>query len=61
MGPKEIKVESSVPWYAHTRISGSCGPDVTVQDIVDRFYDSYCGGRDAWVRDGKFGVVRHDD
>jgi len=59
--PKEIKVESSIPGYAHTRISGSCGQDVTVEDIEKKFYHSYFGGRNAWVRDGKFGVITHTD
>jgi len=57
----QITIGSSVQGYCHTRISGSCSEDVTVSDIEERFYDPYFGGRNAWVRDGKFGVIVHND
>ncbi|MER9829205.1 hypothetical protein NKJ51_12560 [Mesorhizobium sp. M0134] len=47
--------------YAHTRIWGTCSQDVTVEDVKERLYHWYFGGRDAWVRDGKFGCVIHTD
>jgi hypothetical protein len=58
---KRIEVDLRVPGYAHTRLTGTCGPDVTVEDVRQRFYHEYFGGRDAWVRDGRWGVIRHDD
>ena len=61
MEDKEIKVISHIPGYAHTKYSGTCGKDVTVQDIKDKFYHSYFGGRGAWVRDGKWEAISHND
>lgn len=58
---KKILVISRVSGYAHTRYSGTCPPDVTVEDIKSRFYDPCFGGRDAWVRGGEWGCVRHND
>jgi len=57
----QITIESSTQGYCHTQIYGSCSQDVTVHDIEERFYDPYFGGRNAWVRDGKFGVIVHND
>jgi len=57
----QITIESSHQGHCHTQIYGSCSQDVTVQDIEQRFYDPYFGGRNAWVRDGKFGVIVHND
>ena len=63
MADEEIKftVESSQCGYAHTRISGTYTGPATVKDVEKRFYHSYFGGRDAWCRDGRFGVVVHTD
>lgn len=47
--------------YNHVNVSGVCSPDVTVEDVKKRFYHFYFGGRDAWVRDGKFGCTIHID
>ena len=58
---KWMQVESSINGYAHTTISGRCGPDVTREDVEARFYHSYFGGRGAWVKDGRFGCVIHTD
>jgi hypothetical protein len=58
---KHIEVTWSEPGYAHTKMGGTCGPDVTVEDIEKRFYHDYFGGRGAWVRAGQWGAIRHDD
>lgn len=47
--------------WNNTTISGVCSPDVTVEDVKKRFYHDYFGGRQAWVRDGRFGCVVHTD
>lgn len=59
--PERIVVEWREVGYAHTRLQGSCAADVTVEEIKGKFYDPYFGGRDAWVENGKWGCVRHDD
>jgi len=59
MGEKQIEVTHTEHGYNHDRLSGTCGPDVTVKDIEERFYHSYFGGREAWVRDGRWGCVVH--
>lgn len=58
---KRIEVTGSHPGHAHTTLYGTCSSNVTVDDIKRKFYHSYFGGRDAWVRDGQWGAVRHDD
>lgn len=45
--------------YNHTVVWGICSPDVTVEDVKKRFYHDYFGGRQAWVKDGKFGATIH--
>jgi hypothetical protein len=47
--------------YNNTTVRGTCPDDATVQEVKDRFYHEYFGGRDAWVRDGKFGCTIHTD
>lgn len=47
--------------YGHVTVSGVCSPDVTVKDVEKRFYHWYFGGRDAWVKDGRFGCTIHTD
>lgn len=64
--PKRIMVERVEVGYAHTRLQGSCAPDVTAKEIQEKFYHPEWGGRDAWVgTDGEgntvWGCVRHDD
>lgn len=49
------------PGYAHVRIQGTCAADATVEEVRKAFYHDYFGGRDAWVSDGRFGVVVHTD
>lgn len=58
---KQMIVTDRSPGYGHTTVSGVCSPDVTVEDVQKRFYHSYFGGRQAWVRDGRFGCVIHTD
>lgn len=54
-------VENRWRGYAHVQIQGRCPRDKTVEDVQKRFYHPYFGGRDAWVKDGKFGVIVHTD
>lgn len=54
-------VTDRVYGYNHTRLQGTCPADATVEEVKDRFYHEYFGGRDAWVRDGKFGCTVHLD
>lgn len=56
-----FNVTDTQPGYAHTRISGTYTGPATVEAVKKRFFHSYFGGRDAWCRDGKFGVVVHTD
>lgn len=58
---KDIVVTKSNPGYAHHEFEGDCGPDVTEEDIKARFYHPHFGGRDAWVKNGKWGAVRYTD
>jgi hypothetical protein len=57
----EITVTHQTPGYAHTRIEGRCPLGTTVQQIRDKFYHSYFGGRAASVNGTYFSVIRHDD
>lgn len=59
MTEKSMKITSTEHGYNHDRIIGTCSNDVTVEDVKERFYHSYFGGREAWVKDGKFGCVIH--
>jgi len=58
---KRMDVEIREAGYAQVTLYGSCDADVTVEDVKERFYHPYFGGRDAWVKDGRFGVVCHTD
>ena len=58
---KEIKVLKQTPGYKHTKYEGTCGPKVTKDDIEKRFYHPYFGGRDAWVLNGRWRAIRHND
>ena len=58
---KTMTVTNRMDGYASTTISGTCSPDVTVEDVKKRFYHWYFGGRDAWVKDGRFGCTIHTD
>lgn len=58
---KRIDITDRQPGYTHVRLQGTCSADVTVEDIRKSMYHSYFGGRDAWVRDGKWGCVVHTD
>jgi len=58
---KFMIVETRRAGYANVTIAGRCGPDVTKADVEARFFHSYFGGREAWIRDGRFGCVIHTD
>lgn len=59
---KKIVVTGRASGYAHVRLWGTCGPDVTREDIEKRFYHSYFGGREARVhKDGTWSCVVHTD
>lgn len=58
---KQMTVTDRSHGYNNTTVSGVCSPDVTVEDVKKRFYHSYFGGREAWVRDGRFGCVIYTD
>lgn len=58
---KVMTVTHRIPGYAHVTIQGVCSPDVTVEDVKAEFYHWYFEGREAWVRDGRFGCVVHTD
>lgn len=60
-GEKRIEVTRCVPGYANTRFEGRCSDDVTVEDIKEKFYHPHFGGRGAFVSNGSFQAIRHDD
>lgn len=47
--------------YNNTTVQGTCPGDATVEEVKARFYHEYFGGRDAWVKDGRFGCTIHND
>lgn len=55
----EVTTRSSV--YAHETVQGTCPLDATVEEVKERFYHWYFGGRGAWVKDGRFGCTIHTD
>lgn len=59
--PKSITVVTVQHGYNHTVYGGICGPEVTLDDIKERFYHPHFGGRQAWVEDGNWGATCHDD
>ncbi len=58
---KRMNVTSRSQGYHHMVIVGECDPDVTVEDVRSRFFHVQFGGRDAWVKDGRFGCTVHTD
>ena len=56
-----FKVTDRTFGYNSTTVQGTCPADATVQEVKDRFYHDYFGGRDAWVKDGRFGCTIHTD
>lgn len=56
-----FEVEQRSSGYGHCTVSGKCPTDATVEEVEDRFYHWYFGGRDAWVKDGRFGCTIHTD
>jgi hypothetical protein len=47
--------------YNNTTVQGTCPQDATVEEVKERFYHEYFGGRGAWVKDGRFGCTIHND
>jgi hypothetical protein len=58
---KPIKITKIITGHKHTRYEGICGVNVTVEDIKKAIYHPRFGGRGAWVSNGKWGAVRHND
>lgn len=58
---KWIEVGLATPGYHHTVYEGICGKDVTVEDIKKKFYHTHFGGRDAYVNNGRWRAVCHND
>lgn len=56
---KTFTVTSTEHGYNHDRIIGTHTGSVTVKDVEDKFFHDYFGGREAWVKDGRFGCVIH--
>lgn len=63
MAPKalDIQVLTVRNGWNHTERTGTCGPEVTVEDIQTQFYNPFFGGRGAWVKDGRWGAITHND
>ncbi len=58
----EFNVTSRSGGYAHVRLSGTCDPSATREDVERRFFHPYFGGRDAGVDGkGKFWCIVHTD
>ncbi len=58
---KKINVEKIVLGHAHKQYEGNCSKNVTVEDIKKEFYHPNFGGRSAWVRNCRWGAIRHED
>jgi hypothetical protein len=56
-----FEVTSRSHGYNNETVSGTCPEDATVQEVEERFYHWYFGGRNAWVKDGRFGCTIHTD
>ncbi len=54
-----FEVTQSEYGYNHTTVQGTCPEDATVEEVKERFYHDYFGGRGAWVKDGRFGCTIH--
>ena len=60
-GEKEIRITSSVPGHAHTKLRGICGVNVTEEDIRREIFHPIFGGRDVFVLEGQWSAIRHED
>lgn len=59
---KVIKITNRVPGYAHIRWEGTCSDNVTIKDIIEKFYHSKFGGRNPHIsKDGTFSVIEYTD
>jgi hypothetical protein len=56
-----FKVTERSYGYNSEAVQGTCPLDATVEEVKERFYHEYFGGRDAWVKDGRFGCTIHTD
>ncbi len=56
-----FEVTSRSHGYNSTTVQGTCPEDATVEEVKERFYHEYFGGRGAWVKDGRFGCTIHTD
>lgn len=54
-------VTDRYPGYNQVTVQGVCPADATVEEVKERFYHEYFGGREAWVKDGRFGCVIYTD
>ena len=56
-----IQILVTRPGYAHCLYEGTCDPTVTLDDLAKLFAHPQFGARGAWIRDGRFSVIRHLD
>lgn len=56
-----FEVTSRSYGYNNETVGGTCPLDATVEEVKERFYHWYFGGRNAWVKDGRFGCTIHLD
>jgi len=47
--------------YAHCLYEGTCDQTVTLEDLAKLFAHPMFGSRGAWIRDGRFSIIRHND
>lgn len=59
--PVTFILDRSEPGHNHARLTGTYTGPATVADVEKRFFHAYFGGREAWVKDGRFGCVVHLD
>ena len=59
--PAAFTVTSRERGHNHIRMQGTFTGSATVEDVKKNFCNEHFGGRDAWVRDGQFGVIVHTD
>lgn len=56
-----FEITERMPGYNNVTVQGTCPADATVEEVKERFYHDYFGGRGAWVKDGRFGCTIHTD
>jgi hypothetical protein len=61
ISPK-FEITKKTPGYGHVRWEGKCSKNVTIKDIIEKFYHPQFGGRDPIIyEDGTFSVIEHTD